>query len=146
MPNSFFTSDAQGNIVSRSTYDANTGKVLETIELTEEQKRLVLDEWNNRPDNPPGIKELTEKAFPDVPEELKDGRSKYGRAVKIFLATRKIKAHGAHEHQGRIINLTEENKEFIEKMHNYYDIWDDWTPQTHLEHILKRSINKSNSI
>ena len=43
MPNSFFTSDAQGNIVSRSTYDANTGKVLETIELTEEEK----EELNN---------------------------------------------------------------------------------------------------
>ena len=86
----------------------------QVIELTEEQKKLVLDEWNSRPNNPPGIKELTEKAFPDVPEELKDGRSKYGRAIKVFLATRQIKAHGAHEHQGRVINLAEEDKEFIQ--------------------------------
>ena len=32
------------------------------------------------------IKELIELVFPDVPEEKKDGRSKYGRAVKDFLA------------------------------------------------------------
>jgi len=86
----------------------------EKIKLSEEQKVLVLDEWNSHPNNPPGIKELTKIAFPDIGEELQDGRSKYGRAVKAFLATRKIKARGAHEYQHRVIDLTEDHKSFIE--------------------------------
>lgn len=86
----------------------------DSIELTEEQKELILNEWNGRPNSPPGIKELTSLAFPAIEEKYKDGRSKYGRAVKTFLATRKIKAHGAHEYQGKIIELTEDHKQFID--------------------------------
>ena len=41
-------------------------------------------------------------------------------------------------------NITEENKSFIEKYHNYYDIWDSWEPSTQLEFILKTSIDKLN--
>ena len=37
-----------------------------------------------------------------------------------------------------------ENKEFIEKVHNYFDIWDDWIPSTPLEVILKNAIDKIN--
>ena len=57
------------------------------IDLNEDQQLVILNEWNNRPDDPPYIKELIELVFPDVPEdEERDGRSKYGRAVKKFLA------------------------------------------------------------
>jgi len=67
------------------------------IELNEDQQLALLNEWNNRPDNPPYIKELIELIFPDVPEEMKDGRSKYGRAVKKFLSERSLKAKGVSQ-------------------------------------------------
>ena len=37
-----------------------------------------------------------------------------------------------------------ENKEFIEKVHNYFDTWNDWIPSTPLEVILKNAIDKIN--
>ena len=40
--------------------------------------------------------------------------------------------------------ITDENKEFVEKMHNYNDTWGSWTPQTDLEIILKSAIDKIN--
>jgi len=80
--------------------------------LTESQKKIILDEWNSRLDNPPSLLELINLAFPD--QEL-DGRTKEGRAVKAFLATRKIKARGAHEYQAKEkMTLTKEHKQFIE--------------------------------
>lgn len=78
--------------------------------LTEEQKQKILDEWNSRPDSPPALLELIKLAFPN--EEI-DGRSKKGRAVKEFLASRKIKARGSHEYQPKETDLTEEQKEYI---------------------------------
>ena len=81
--------------------------------LTEEQKQKILDEWNSRPDSPPALLELIKLAFPD--EEI-DGRSKKGRAVKGFLASRKIKARGSHEYQPKETDLTEEQKEYIKRL------------------------------
>lgn len=40
--------------------------------------------------------------------------------------------------------INDENREFIDKMHTYYDQWDRWEPQTPLENILKRAIDRSN--
>jgi hypothetical protein len=56
--------------------------------------------------------DLIKKAFPN---DDFDGRSKEGRAVKAFLATREIRARGAHEYQPkRKINLSDEDKEFLQ--------------------------------
>ena len=41
-------------------------------------------------------------------------------------------------------NINNENREFVEKIHNYNDTWSSWTPQTELEIILKNAINKIN--
>ena len=78
--------------------------------LSENQKKKILDLWNSRPNNPPSLLELIKEVFPtqDV-----DGRSKEGRMVKEFLATRKIKARGAHEYQPKDISLSGEQKEYI---------------------------------
>ena len=85
-------------------------------ELTEFQEKIILEEWNSRLDNPPSLLELIKLAFPD--QEL-DGRTKEGRAVKTFLATRKIKARGAHEYQAKEkIELTQEHRQFIENNAN----------------------------
>lgn len=83
----------------------------EDIALTEEQKMKLLNEWNNRPDNPPSLSELVKIAFEK--DDL-DGRSKEGKAVKTFLASRKIKPKKSHEYQAKgLIELTEEQKEYI---------------------------------
>ena len=84
------------------------------IELNKDQQLILLNEWNNRPDDPPYIKELIELAFPDIPEDMQDGRSKYGRAVKKFLSERSIKAKVSHKYYPKEkIELTEDQQEFI---------------------------------
>jgi hypothetical protein len=81
------------------------------IQLTEEQKNSILKEWNSRPDNPPSLLELIRSAYPNKDV---DGRSKEGKAVKSFLASREIKAHASHQYQPKQkTELTEEHKEFI---------------------------------
>ncbi len=62
------------------------------ISLNTNQELAILEEWNKRGDDPPYVKELIALVFPDVPEEMKDGRSKYGRAVKKFLAEKSLEA------------------------------------------------------
>ena len=59
------------------------------ITLSQDQKDLIINTWNSRKDNPPSLQELTQIIFPDVPDI--DGRSKYGKAVKNFIASREIK-------------------------------------------------------
>ena len=83
---------------------------MEEVFLSDEQKEKVLNEWNSRPQDPPSLLELIKAAG----FEGKDGRSKEGKAVKQFLATREIKPHASHQYQPkRKANLTEEDKEFI---------------------------------
>ena len=38
--------------------------------------------------------------------------------------------------------IDDSNREFIEKMHDYYDTWDSWEPDTPFNKILKNAINK----
>jgi hypothetical protein len=81
------------------------------LQLTEEQKLILLNEWNNRPDNPPSLVELVKLAFQR--DDL-DGRSKEGKAVKEFLASRQIKPKKSHEYQAKgLIELNNEQKEYI---------------------------------
>ena len=42
----------------------------------------------------------------------------------------------------KLNKLEGDNKDFAEKMHNYYDNWDTWIPETPLEKILKNGIDK----
>ena len=39
-------------------------------------------------------------------------------------------------------DIKKEDKEFVEKMNNYYDTWNEWDPETPLEKILKNAIDK----
>ena len=73
--------------------------------LTEQQKEAVMNEWNDRPTNPPSLLDL----IPVAGFEGKDVRKKEGRAVKAFLASKEIRALGAHEYQPKPeVVLTEE--------------------------------------
>jgi hypothetical protein len=68
----------------------------ELPELTDKQKLDLLNTWNSRKDDPPSLLELIQ----DVAGfKGKDGRSKEGRAVKAYLASRQLKARGSHEYQ-----------------------------------------------
>lgn len=79
--------------------------------LTEEQQLTLLNEWNNRPDNPPSLAELVKIVFKR--EDL-DGRSKEGKAVKNFLASRQIKPKKSHEYQAKgLIELNNDQKEYV---------------------------------
>jgi hypothetical protein len=83
----------------------------EVLILTEEQQLKLLQEWNSRPNNPPSLIELVKIAFDR--DDL-DGRSKEGKAVKLFLASRQIVPKKSHEYQAKgLIELTIEQKEFI---------------------------------
>ena len=84
---------------------------MDKITLTEEQQLKILEEWNNRPNDPPSLLELIKVAFPG---QNVDGRSKEGKVVKSFLATRKIEARRAHDYQHKDkIELNEDHQEFI---------------------------------
>lgn len=79
--------------------------------LTEEQQLKLLKDWNDRPDNPPSLAELVKLAFDR--DDL-DGRSKEGKAVKQFLASRQIKPKKSHEYEAKgLLELLPEQKEFI---------------------------------
>jgi len=83
----------------------------EILILTEEQQLKLLKEWNDRPDNPPSLAELVKIAFNR--DDL-DGRSKEGKAVKQFLASRQIKPRKSHEYEAKgLIDLSVEQKEYI---------------------------------
>lgn len=78
--------------------------------LTPEQELKILREWNNRPQNPPSLKELTEICF----GAGVDGRDKRAKLIKIFLASRKLKAPVSYQYQKKgELELTEEQREFI---------------------------------
>jgi hypothetical protein len=83
----------------------------ELLELTDKQKLDLLNTWNSRKDDPPSLLELIQ----DVAGfKGKDGRSKEGRTVKAYLASRQLKARGSHEYQPvDKAELTESQKEYI---------------------------------
>ena len=46
----------------------------------------------------------------------------------------------------KIDGLEDEEIEFVNKMHKYYDEWYDWVPKNELEIILKNAIDKTKNI
>jgi len=80
------------------------------LELTDNQKKQILEEWNSRKTNPPSLAELTKLIF----GEGLDGRSQQGKAIKIYLSSRQIIPKKSHEYEAKgLIELTEEQKEYI---------------------------------
>lgn len=82
----------------------------EKVVLSKEQEFKILSEWNNRPDNPPTLLELVKAAF----DKEYDTRSKHGRAVRTFIAGKKLvpARDWEYKHKDKI-ELTEEQKEYI---------------------------------
>ena len=84
--------------------------------LTEDHKRKALDEWNSRPDDPPSQQEIIDcTGYKNPDGTIPDGRSKFGRQMKAFMASRQCKPKGAHEHRIKgPVDLTKENKEYLD--------------------------------
>lgn len=91
------------------------------VDLTEDQKLIILNEWNSRPDNPPSLPELNLLVWgPNI-----DTRSFKGKAVRDFLVTRNLKYSGGKYVKKPEIILTDEQKKFISEnlgRFNYTDI------------------------
>ena len=86
------------------------------MKLSEEHQQKILDAWNSSKDEPPSLMELTELCF----GEGFDGRSKEGRAVKDFLATRQLRARASDEYQAKgLLELTKDQEEFIDNNLGY---------------------------
>jgi hypothetical protein len=82
------------------------------IELTQEQKDIIIRTWNDRKENPPSLQELTQIVFSEIPNI--DGRSVYGKCVKKFLASRdlKVKTKSEYTPKDRVV-LSDEQKDYI---------------------------------
>ena len=86
------------------------------ITISAEQQKLLLEEWNGRtldhPDGPPSLNELIKVAFPEL--EKANGRTKEGRAVRAFLASKDISPRSLHNYIPKEkIELTEEQQEYV---------------------------------
>lgn len=85
----------------------------EDITLTVEQQEKILSQWSSDEDAP-SLKKMVEDTFPDIAEDLKDGRSKYGRCLKAFLTSLDLKARPAQEYVVKgFLELTENQKNYI---------------------------------
>lgn len=78
------------------------------MNLTKEQKKFIDDNFQKMPD----LIELTRATFKDG---TIDGRSKQGRAVRAYLASKEIKYKTSVHETVKPIVLTEEQKNFIEQ-------------------------------
>ncbi len=80
----------------------------DVIQLDDNQQLLILKEWNERKTNPPSLTELIKVAF----NGDFDNRSPHGKAVRKFLASRKL-VLPKEVSKTASIQLTEEQKEYI---------------------------------
>lgn len=87
--------------------------VHEEITLTVEQQEKILSQWASG-EKAPSLKKMVEDTFPEITEELKDGRSKYGRCLKAFLTSVDLKARPAQQYTVKgFLELTDEQKSYI---------------------------------
>lgn len=85
---------------------------MKEIELSDEQKNLIIKTWNDNKDNPPSLHQLTQLIFPDIPNV--DGRSVYGKSIKKFLASRDLKIRTKSEYTPKDrVEFSPEQKDFI---------------------------------
>jgi hypothetical protein len=63
-------------------------KKIEEIILSKEQELIILKEWEKNPENPPSVNDLIRLCWPDIEEEMIDGRSSYGKIIKEYLTSK----------------------------------------------------------
>ncbi len=84
---------------------------VDKIDLTNEQKIQMLECWNANPLSPPSISDLVKLVFPSAPSF--DGRTKYGRAVRSFLAEKGLEAVTTEFKPKGFLELSSEQQEYI---------------------------------
>jgi hypothetical protein len=89
---------------------------MEDLFLTDEQEEFI---WSAFNEGTSDLKKLTklfvEKYYPDIPDNMKDGRSVYGRAVRGLLAEKGERARGKHEYQPVEEKLDEKDEKYIDE-------------------------------
>lgn len=92
----------------------------DNIVLTPEQEKIVLDAFQNKKDVP-SITDLVRLAFPDCPDA--DGRSKWGKAIKMLLAEKGLKANTKTNYTPvPALELNDSQKEFVRSNQNTMSI------------------------
>ena len=86
------------------------------MKATDQHKEFI---WKKFEEGCTDIKPLAtvfvDEFFPDEPDNMKDGRSKYGRLVKSVLVERGLKAHASHQYQPKEkAELSEDDIEYID--------------------------------
>lgn len=86
------------------------------MQATDQQKEFI---WQKFEEGCVDIKPLTslfvDEFYAGEPENMKDGRSKYGRLVKDILVERGLRANASHQYQPKEkVKLSNEDKEFID--------------------------------
>lgn len=94
--------------------EVNEAEILPSGYLSSDFEKKLLTLWNKDPDNPPGLKELTQQLF----GHECDGRSNEGRAVKRTLAKHNIRAASTFDPKEAsqpvaAVELSEAHKLFI---------------------------------
>lgn len=80
--------------------------------LTKDQEDLVIQIWNDNKDNPPSLQDLTQKVFPEIANV--DGRSVYGKAVKVFLASRSLNVKTKSQYTPKTrVDFSQDQKDYI---------------------------------
>lgn len=101
------------------------------IELSTDQKAIVLNFWNNQ-DDPPSIQELVDKVFPG---QGLDGRSKEGKAISSYLREMGLEPKVSNKYyKKKPVELTDDQKAFVANH---------WATMTPLE-IAKILFNNQN--
>lgn len=86
------------------------------MKATDQHKEFI---WKEFEEGCTDIKPLTsnfvDHFFSDEPDNMKDGRSKYGRLVKAVLVERGLKAHASHQYQPKEkAELSQDDVEYID--------------------------------
>ena len=135
---SLFLSNGMINAAKYSNYCGRNGVTQQDMLYG---LRYEIFEFTNRTDLDKGIAEIKEEyeSYLEDPEAEDDTEQMID---EMTMDDDKIESYS------RILNdkVTDENREFVDKMHNYYDNWDCWQPATPLEQILKRGIDKINDM
>ena len=105
--------------------------------------RYEVFEFLKRPDLMQGIEEIKKEYYEQFNEddEAEEDEEDEEDENSIIVPDEQIENFKRID-EGKI---NDENKDFINKIHKYYDSWDEWEPKTPIEKILYTSINKMNS-
>lgn len=100
--------------------------------------RFEVFEFLKRPDFLEGIEEIKQEM---LNEDDEDGDESDENDNSMIIPEDELHSFERIS-QDKLNTLNTQNREFIDKLHSYSNDWDQWTPVTPLEKILKNAIDK----